>query len=184
MADPILSNPIVQEHVGHATQYIAQSASAFYRGWTLPRSARHGELAHVQSPLEALFIVWWLAQCAVDPSISEDLRVVPQKNVEINGERFRLDFAIEPTREELATAKAWNPIAVELDGHGFHERTPEQVRRRDMRDRALMQSGWQVLHFSFSEFTSEPSRCVREVVSVACTAVAMAIFELDEKAES
>jgi hypothetical protein len=47
-------------------------------------------------------------------------------------------------------------IAVELDGHDFHERTKEQVKLRDRRDRVLQRHGWIVLHISGSELVREP----------------------------
>jgi very-short-patch-repair endonuclease len=54
-------------------------------------------------------------------------------------------------------------IAIELDGHDFHERTREQVIHRNKRDRDLQADGWLVWHVSGSEFNSSPESVVREI---------------------
>jgi len=68
--------------------------------------------------------------------------------------RYRLDFAIVLDRKF---------IAIEVDGHDFHERTKEQAARDKARDRALITAGWTVLRFSGSEVWRDAFRCVQEV---------------------
>jgi very-short-patch-repair endonuclease len=63
---------------------------------------------------------------------------------EIEGQKYCVDFVVTPRTER----KGWIPIAVELDGHAFHERTPAQVSHRDSRDRALQRAGWKVFHLT------------------------------------
>ena len=58
-------------------------------------------------------------------------------------------------------------IAVELDGHDFHEKTKAQVAYRNRRDRDLQSAGWTIFHFSGSELFREPCNCVREVMDFA-----------------
>lgn len=57
-------------------------------------------------------------------------------------------------------------VAVECDGHAFHERTKEQVARDKKRDRFFQQAGWRVLRFSGSEIYRDPFKCVDEVFSL------------------
>lgn len=57
-------------------------------------------------------------------------------------------------------------IAVELDGHNFHERTKEQAARDKSRDRGLTAHGWKPIRFKGSEVWANPGRCVGEVQSV------------------
>lgn len=121
------------------------------------------------SPLEAIFFLWWRNYEAINPNAAYRYVLVGQERVEINGEWFRPDFSIYLDDAGLLKKMAdhgvrWPRIAVELDGHGFHERTREQVARRDYRDRALQQAGWTVFHFSWAEMTAEPARCLNEVV--------------------
>lgn len=73
------------------------------------------------------------------------------------GHRYRLDRAfVEDPEGELPVR-----VAVELDGHAFHERTPEQVAARNTRDADLLASGWFVLHFSWHQVMADPFSCVR-----------------------
>lgn len=57
-------------------------------------------------------------------------------------------------------------IVVELDGHDFHERTPEQAQSDKSRDRALQALGWHVLRFTGREVLRDPERCLHEVESL------------------
>lgn len=43
------------------------------------------------------------------------------------------------------------PLAIEVDGHDFHERTRAQAQRDKLRDRWLQARGWRVLRFTGSE---------------------------------
>jgi len=71
--------------------------------------------------------------------------------------KFRLDFAlIHGTRR----------VAVECDGHDFHEKTKEQAARDKKRDRELTADGWRVLRFTGSEIHRDADRCAGEVVSL------------------
>lgn len=82
--------------------------------------------------------------------------------VEIRGNTYRLDFAFVGTSYM---------VAVELDGHEWHERTPEQVERRNRRDADLQAAGWTVLHFSGRQILRDP---VEVIIEVESAIVAMA----------
>jgi len=58
-------------------------------------------------------------------------------------------------------------LAVECDGHDFHERTKEQAARDRSRDRALQAAGYTVMRFTGSELYRDPMKCVREVLDWA-----------------
>lgn len=68
--------------------------------------------------------------------------------------RYRLDFAV---------VSRVGQIAIETDGHDFHERTKEQARRDKSRDRELQRLGWRVLRFTGSEVYADPNACAEEV---------------------
>lgn len=171
---------IVKEHVRKAAERIALTSSSLFSGYIIPREERFGLLDKVDSPLEAIFAVWWLAYSMQDHFLSSDLVIVPQKSVTCGGSNYRLDFAIEPTRADIAAHPSWTPFAVELDGHAFHERTPEQVRHRDKRDRALIADGWVVFHFSFTEFVSNPTSCMSELLTAVCATYARAVCDIED----
>lgn len=114
-----------------------------------------------ESPAEDVFAAWFYAVRRIE---SVPFELDEQKEVTTpNGKKYRLDFALEyvPVNEHRTAL----PIAIEIDGHAFHEKTKEQVSYRNTRDRALQAMGYQVFHFSFSELTSEPQRCVDEVMA-------------------
>jgi very-short-patch-repair endonuclease len=71
---------------------------------------------------------------------------------------YRLDFAIKDHNRRVA-------LAIEADGHDFHDRTPEQAQRDKSRDRALMEIGFPVLRFTGREIRRDPRRCVDDVLA-------------------
>lgn len=77
-----------------------------------------------------------------------------QAQTSVDGRDIRVDFAIVSRDYRLA---------VEVDGHDFHERTKEQAARDRSRDRALLANGWQVLRFTGSEVWRDPDRCAAEI---------------------
>jgi very-short-patch-repair endonuclease len=56
-------------------------------------------------------------------------------------------------------------LAVECDGHDFHERTKEQAARDRERDRRLQAHGLQVMRFTGSEVYRDPIKCVVEIMA-------------------
>lgn len=131
----------------------------------------------IESPLEAVFLAWFMCMARTYPGslFSPSLNLLPQHTLQLGDKRFRLDFRVTVDREadsSLAekTRVALPLIAVELDGHDFHERTKEQVAARNERDRLLTAAGWTVFHYSGSELYRDPSRCVEEVIRHAIDA--------------
>ncbi len=78
---------------------------------------------------------------------------------EIDGGRYRLDFALLDDGNMK--------IAIEADGHEFHERTKDQAERDKRRDRYLQSDGWKVLRFTGSEIHRDAAKCVAEVMRIA-----------------
>lgn len=87
--------------------------------------------------------------------------LVAQHEVAVAGHNYRLDFAIiswERGQRDYA-----HRVAIEVDGHDFHERTKEQAARDRSRDRALTAAGWLVIRFTGSEVWRDPVACVAQV---------------------
>lgn len=123
----------------------------------------------IESPLEAAFLVWWQVHSMTFRSIPELLvEPVTQVPITVSGESFRLDVAFVPFEPVLRTAaQKFNvplKVAIEFDGHEFHERSKEQVARRNHRDRVLQIAGWTALHFSGSEFHADPHVWVKPFI--------------------
>lgn len=55
-------------------------------------------------------------------------------------------------------------VAIELDGHAFHEKTKEQVAHDKKRERAIVRAGLPVLRVSGHEIWRNARACVLEVV--------------------
>jgi hypothetical protein len=142
----------VQQAIDEAAHHLGQSIERWYA-----RIARNaGPLSQVESPIEAVFWVWWMTleirfwarlECPMP------FGLVAQHVVQLADDvSYRLDFAVAKHR-----------LAIELDGHDFHERTKEQVIHRNERDRRLQLAGWTVLHYSGTELLRDPSAVVRDV---------------------
>lgn len=71
---------------------------------------------------------------------------------------YRLDIAIRSLGDDK--------IAVEADGHAYHERTKEQAAHDRRRDRRLTADGWHVLRFTGSEIHRDAEACAFEVVDL------------------
>lgn len=163
------SNPFSTDTVvgaiAEASRFVAARQAQYFSEY----AHGMGQFRSMESPIEAVFWVWWEAFKSLDPRMSNDLYrfdLSPQYEViASSGERFRLDFAIADFK-----------IAVELDGHEFHERTKEQVAYRNTRDRKLQADGWTVLHISGSELWRAPMERVEEVYGL-CRRQALAAME-------
>jgi very-short-patch-repair endonuclease len=57
-------------------------------------------------------------------------------------------------------------IAIELDGHDFHERTKEQAAQDRARERTIVRHGYIIQRFTGSEVYRNPRKCVEEVIEL------------------
>lgn len=89
---------------------------------------------------------------------------------ELEGKKMRLDFAFyiydkmefEPLRG--APGRPRLQVAIELDGHDFHEKTKEQAQKDKERDRILQHGGYKVLRYTGSEVWNGPLEVVDDVM--------------------
>lgn len=103
------------------------------------------------------------------------LRVIPQQVIG----RHRVDFAVEITYTEALyemakmfgheppkylPEKVSKKLAVECDGHAFHEKTAEQAARDKSRDRDLLNDGFPVMRFTGAEVYADPLKYADQVV--------------------
>jgi very-short-patch-repair endonuclease len=73
--------------------------------------------------------------------------------------RFRVDFGVAWFRPIAGLIT----VAVECDGHAFHERTKEQAARDKSRDRTLLGMGWPVMRFTGSEIFADADDCANDI---------------------
>lgn len=182
----------VAEQVTLAGQLIGRNATTSFIAFAT-HVLQWPRWSAIESPLEAIFWVWWQAATShLEPPMVE---LHCQREIRCaSGELFRLDFVVEPSdaRQAVAFADAGKPfplIVVEVDGHGFHEKTLEQVALRNTRDRLLQQEGAIVFHFSWSEMIQKGYENAAAVYLFAekmrseCQAVASAKWEKDHPEE-
>ena len=119
-------------------------------------------LRRCESPLEAAWRVWWhvVTSGAHHASSGRRPHATFQYETVADGQRYRLDVVIQDWNDDGTLVPI---LAVELDGHTYHERTPGQVAERNTRDRALQMAGWTVLHFSYEEIRTRGLECAIEV---------------------
>jgi len=151
-------------------EFRAVEADRRLRAWAREGGDRVGERPQLdlftsESPLEAM-----LLDAFFDSGLFQRLAVpsdvvvgsgpfgllLQQVTVPSIDKRYRLDFAIINAAESLY-------LAVEVDGHQWHEATQHQVQSDKSRDRKLTAAGWQVLRFTGSEVYRDAPACVREV---------------------
>lgn len=127
-----------------------------------------GRVSQCESPLEAAFMAWWLVVNSVGAS---SLEILPQHEAIARGKRYRIDFVVKAVRGGtyglFAGVEDAPKVAIELDGHHYHEVTPAQATKRNKRDRDLIAEGWTVLHVSFSEFHDDAIGVVAAIVDDA-----------------
>lgn len=97
----------------------------------------------------------------------------PDECMGLYGPRDQIDFWITPQapigpyRVDLliwfSYGKTVAGIAVECDGHDFHEKTKEQASRDKKRDREILKAGFPVVRFSGSDIYRSPADCVEQI---------------------
>lgn len=71
---------------------------------------------------------------------------------------YKVDFLLW-----FACGRYKGGVAVECDGHAFHEKTKEQAAHDKKRDRAILTSGFPVMRFTGSEIFKDSIGCVEQI---------------------
>lgn len=126
---------------------------------------------NVQSEIERMLCVA-LARVADDamiPEVYNDQRLVYIEAAPRVWFRLQTQAQVGQYRVDVMLENDSIRVAVECDGHAFHERTKEQAAHDKRRDRFLQGAGCRVLRFTGSEIFHDADRCAREVLSIAAT---------------
>jgi very-short-patch-repair endonuclease len=89
------------------------------------------------------------------PRITSAMYLRPQAPVD----RFRIDFVVE-----VFDGEEWQKLAVECDGHDFHEKTRKQAARDKARDRVISMSDHAMFRFTGSEIYADPMKCAGQII--------------------
>lgn len=126
------------------------------------KRARRAAVKLCESPIERLMLEQLLEFFPVWIDDHWEGNREPYQSLSLRQQRqvgqYRLDFAIHG----MVTK-----VAVECDGHDYHERTKEQAQHDKSRDRWLVENGWQVLRFTGREVHQHAEACARQAVSIA-----------------
>ena len=96
----------------------------------------------------------------------------PRQTVKLGGLSYEMDFCatygvIVPHPVHTEEQVPMGRIAIELDGHDWHERSKEQAARDRSRDRAFTLAGFIVVRFTGAEVHADARSCVDEVFAIA-----------------
>jgi very-short-patch-repair endonuclease len=129
----------------------------------LALAAERRLISLVESPIEHRLLSglrFWFRE--LDPGNGcwrcGELRLEPQYPA--LGGKYRPDFAV------FRDGADWK-IAIECDGHRWHEKTPDQAQRDKERDRALVYDGWTLLRFTGREIQRSLQRCCSDILDMA-----------------
>jgi len=127
----------------------------------------------ITSPIEQLFYVEWQLLCSNSPL---KIPLFPQRKVGNYYIDFEVDLYMHFMETSLNAKDGKNlykigdevpKVAIELDGHDWHEKTKQQVARDKRRERELVKRGYKILRFSGSEVVKNPAECAIEAWNVA-----------------
>jgi very-short-patch-repair endonuclease len=113
---------------------------------------KHG----ITSPIEQIFLMEWRF-LKVDEQ--HGVKIRPQSELKLEGSTYTIDFMVESSGGKVK-------LAIELDGHDFHEKTKKQAAHDRARERTIVRHGYTIFRFTGSEVSRNPRKCVEEVVSL------------------
>jgi hypothetical protein len=162
MADEA-NSPLVLQHRASALSVAACFTSRPADELKAAAEARMAFLSMAcESPIEEIFAWYWVVWTECCPFGEMPLVLVPQFWFDDRDfGRYRFDFAVSNYR-------TGRKVAIELDGHEWHERTREQVEARNLRDRRMQLHNWKIIHYSGAEV-------IRDGIGAAATAWHLAV---------
>ncbi|MDD4111338.1 MAG: DUF559 domain-containing protein [Clostridia bacterium] len=123
-----------------------------------------------QSPIEQLMALYLChignSYRVISKEVKLDLNIlgyISQSEIKIGNKTYSVDFEACVCDNKTNEYKSF---VIECDGHDFHEKTKEQVRKDKERERDLIKSGRTVIRFSGSEIYRDASGCASEVFNI------------------
>lgn len=88
------------------------------------------------------------------PSTELIFQLTPQASIG----SYRVDFLLW-----FAMGNHFGGVAIECDGHAFHEKTKEQASKDKFRDRFILAAGFPTMRFTGSEIFKDPISCCDQI---------------------
>jgi very-short-patch-repair endonuclease len=128
-------------------------------------------LMEIKSPIEqALFLairnsgcLAFLERYAKDVHGGESLILDYQHQIKTGNKTYYADLALCIWLKNDSTVN----LAIECDGHEFHEKTKKQAQYDRQRERAITAAGYTVIRFTGSEIFKDPYKCADEIRDLA-----------------
>jgi len=124
----------------------------------------------LKSPIEQIYYVAETIFRFVNESIIEYDEPISQHEIFYDNKKYFVDFyhtneSIKDLPKYQNSIYPFEPIhvAVECDGHEFHQKTKHQVVKDNERQLALQTMGYDVIRFSGSQIYDNPMLCVKKV---------------------
>ena len=124
-------------------------------------------LIDCESPIEQLLALKLNEKLYRYYSVQGDIEVLGNENnskIKIDDKTYRADILLEIAFKNKGKYTDILKLIIECDGHDFHERTKEQVKKDNERTRNLQKAGYEVLRFSGSEIYNNTNKCVNEII--------------------
>ena len=113
---------------------------------------------YCKSPIEKIFFFTFsLVEFDYSEGRIQGLELNQQEEVKVNDKTYYLDFCFNAN--ENGFEESDYKLAIECDGHDFHEKTKEQVTKDNERTLDLKMAGYDILRFSGSQIYNEPFKC-------------------------
>jgi len=141
-------------------KYIKKRTSELIESLTIDK---HDDGIDFDSPLEHLFYIAFREHEAMTPISTKNGYFVADiiLNTQHEVGHYRIDFLITCYIPEFGDSVM---IAVEIDGHEFHEKTKEQASKRNKRDAYLQTHGYYILRFTGSDVYNDVDKCVNDTL--------------------
>lgn len=130
------------------------------------------DVSDLESPIEKIF---YIADSIYSFETERQfVSIFPQVEIDCKGKVYRVDFLYDNTEDKEICEHKGIPvpdvdikIVVECDGHNFHQKNKQQVKRDNERQIALQLAGYDVIRFSGSQIYENPIKCVEQVYNLA-----------------
>lgn len=123
-------------------------------------------LINCESPIEQMLSLE-LESLHLDNSIyfNPNLEIIgfdKQCEIECNKNKYRVDILIPV----IFYRKIYKCFIIECDGHEFHQKNKEQVKKDNIRQRDIEMSGYKIIRFSGSEIYNDAYGCALEILKI------------------
>jgi very-short-patch-repair endonuclease len=125
------------------------------------------EVRAMKSPIEMIFsLAFELSKPDMDDSEIPSIYLTAQQEIKVGKKTYFADFVFDSDVQFFDVYEGKHKkLVIECDGHEFHERTKEQVRKDNERQYDLKMAGYDVLRFSGSEIFNTPYACAEKAIS-------------------